>query len=70
MNLSTEITSVIDIRCPHWESVVVLLNLVINEQREHFQAMNDIATENMICKLSKTLHFSIFKSILPYLTRI
>ena len=59
-----------DIRCPYWESVIVLLNLVINKQREHFQAIYDIATENMICKLSKTLHFSIFKVILPYLIRI
>ena len=59
-----------DIWCPYWESVVVLLNLVINKQREHFQEIYDIAAENMISKLSKTLHFSTFKVILPYIIRI
>ena len=63
-------TFVMDISCPYTETVIVLLNIVINKQREHFQTMYGIATENMICKLSKTLHFSIFKVILPYLIRI
>ena len=32
LHLSREITSVMDIRCLYWESVLVLLNLVINKQ--------------------------------------
>ena len=58
------------ILCPYWESVVVLLNLVINKHRKHFEAMHEIAIENMFYQLFKTFHFSTLKVILQYLIRI